>query len=216
MIRHSPTVLIRAFPALMVILCCGVPWKAPAVPVPRRQLFIRALLDENGKALLKQMTNPTGDPGQGFVETEVVYSGKSSVRIVPMQRFHPSLPGWKFPIRNNPRPGEYRYLRFAWKSEGCRGIMIQFHDEKGWNLRYVAGIDKYGWGSKTVAGVPPKKWTIVTCDLHKDFGDRILSGMALTAFDGKAAWFDHVCLGRTIADLDRYQKRALAGKEPRE
>ena len=48
-------------------------------------------------------------------------------------------------------PGEYRYLRFAWKADGCAGIMLQLHDERDWSIRYTAGIDQPNWGTKFVA-----------------------------------------------------------------
>ena len=44
---------------------------------------------------------------------------------------------------------------------------------------------------------------MVTCDLFKDFGERTLTGIALTVFGGRAGYFDHIYLGRTIDDLDR-------------
>jgi hypothetical protein len=164
---------------------------------------VAELLEDNGEALLKQLTNPTGDPGDGQVEKTVVFSGQSSVKIIPMQRFHPTIPGWKYRITEKPKHGEYRYLRFAWKADGCAGIMLQLHDEKDWTIRYTAGVDRFNWGTKFVADQPPSEWTIVTCDIHKDFGERTITGIALTAFDGQAAYFDHIYLAQTIEDLDR-------------
>ena len=53
-----------------------------------------------------------------------------------------------------PKTGEYRYLRFTWKADGCRGIMLQLHDEKDWHIRYTAGVDAHNWGTKFVAEKP--------------------------------------------------------------
>ncbi len=174
------------------------------------------LLEDNAEALLKRLTNPTGDPGEGHVEKMVIFSGKSSIKIIPMQRFHPGIPGWKYRITEKPKPGEYRYLRFAWKADGCDGIMIQFHDEKRWNLRYTAGVDRPNWGTEFVAEKPPSEWVVVTCDLFKDFGERTLQGIALTAFGGQAAYFDHIYFGRTIEDLDRIDATGMRNGEPLE
>ena len=184
-----------------------------AGPQPREAGPVAELLEDDAAGLLKELTNPTGDPGQGHVEKEDFFSGKEGVKIIPMQRFHPSLPGWKFVIRKDPKPGEYRYVRFAWRADGCRGIMLQFHDLTGWNLRYTAGVDQYNWGSKFVAKEPPGRWTVVTRDLFADFGERTLQGIALTAFNGKAGYFDHIYLGRSVEALDRVDATGF-GKRP--
>src|SRR5206468_9548550 len=77
------------------------------------------------------------------------------------------------------------------------------HDAKDWNIRYHAGLDAPGWGSKQVAEKPPERWVVVTRDLFADFGERTIIGIALTAFEGKAGYFDHIYFGRTVEDLDR-------------
>jgi hypothetical protein len=164
---------------------------------------VAELLEDNAESLLRALTNPTGDPGQGQVETKDVYSGRQCIKIVPMQRFHPAVPGWAFRIAERPKAGEFRYLRFAWKADGCAGIMLQLHDEHDWTIRYTAGIDQFNWGSKFVADRPPATWTVVTRDLFSDFGPHTIHGIALTAFNGQAAYFDHIYLGRTLDDLDR-------------
>src|SRR5262249_25588719 len=181
-------VLLALSPAL---LCAADPPRPPAVA---------ELLEDNAEALLKQLH---GGPGEGQAERTVVFSGKESVKIIPMQRFERAIPGWKYRIVEKPRLGEYRYLRFERKDEGCRGIMVQLHDEKDWFIRYTAGVNAHGWGTKFVAAKPPPEWTVVTCDLFKDFGERTIQGIALTAFEGKAGYFDHIYFGRTVEDLDR-------------
>jgi hypothetical protein len=171
---------------------------------PRRSPpAVAKLFEDDAETLLRALTNPTGDPGEGHVETKDVFSGRRSIKILPMQRFHPAVPGWAFRIAECPKDGEFRYLRFAWKADGCAGIMLQLHDDRDWTIRYTAGIDQFNWGSKFVAVRPPSAWTVVTCDLFADFGPRTIHGIALTAFNGKAAYFDHIYLGRTVDDLDR-------------
>src|SRR4051812_30759451 len=73
---------------------------------------VAELFEDDAENFLKLLTNPTGDPGEGHPEKDVVFSGKAAVRIVPMQRFSPVIPGWKYPIAEKPKDGEYRYLRF--------------------------------------------------------------------------------------------------------
>jgi len=185
-----------------------------AMAGPVTKPVVAELLEDNAEALLKQFTNPGGDHGQGFVEKAITFSGTSSIKIVPLQRYEPRLPGWKYRIAEHPKSGEFRYLRLAWKADGCAGLMIQFHDEKDWHLRYTAGSNQHGWASKFVADKAPGAWALVTCDLYKDFGDRTLTGMALTVFGGTAGYFDHIYLGRTVDDLDRIDATGLGQGKP--
>jgi hypothetical protein len=103
-----------------------------------------ALLEDHPKPLLSQLQGQDG--GQAVVEALDVFSGSSSVKIIPMQRFRRDVAGWAFPIRRRPGSGEYRYLRFAWRADGAQGIMLQLHDQRDWNIRYTAA-----WTSRTVA-----------------------------------------------------------------
>ena len=170
---------------------------------------VTTLFEDDAEGLLKVLTNPTGDSGEGRPEKAVVFSGTTSIKIIPMQRFSPQIDGWRFQITKAPKPGEYRYLRFAWKADGCAGIMLQMHDAKDWHIRYTAGQNVQGWQSKTVAEKAPPDWALVTIDLFADFGERTLQGIALTALGGNAAYFDHIYLGRTIEDLDRIDATGL-------
>jgi hypothetical protein len=178
---------------------------------------IAELLEDDAAGLLAKLTNPTGDPGQGFVEGRDVFSGRAAIRIVPMQRFEPKIAGWAYRIVEKPRPGEFRYLRFAWRADaGARGIMVQLHDERDWRVRLTAGVDAYNWGTKFVAPAPPEKWAVVTCDLYKEFGgvERTIQGIALTVFDGPGGCFDHVYLARSVDDLDRIDATGPRGEAP--
>jgi hypothetical protein len=149
-----------------------------------------------------------------FVERVNVFSGRSAVRIVPLQRFHPHIPGWSYRIVEKPSPGEYRYVRWAWRADGCAGTMVQFHIETGWSVRYCAGNNDPGWGTKFVAPDPPAGWVVVTRDLFADFGECTVTGIAMAAFRGRAAYFDHVYFGRTLDDLDRVDATGLRDGPP--
>lgn len=176
---------------------------------------VAPLLEDNAEELLPKLTNPTGCPGEGHVEKVEAFAGSSCIRIVPMQRYEPGIPGWEYRIREEPKPGEFRYLRFAWKCRGCTGIMLQMHDLTDWHIRYTAGANKHGWMTQFVSEKPPEAWTLVTVDLFKDFGERTIRGIALTCFDGEAGYFDHIYLGRSVVDLDRIDATGLADAPPR-
>jgi len=197
-------------PALSVLLLLAGPPAPVAAGVDSAPTV--ALLEDNPEPLLAQLQGQGG--GQGIVETHDLYAGKAAVKIIPMQRFGRDVAGWAYRISEHPGPGEYRYLRFAWRADGARGIMLQFHDERDWNIRYTAGIDEPNWGSKFVAPAPPPKWTVVTRDLFADFGDRTIQGIALTVFGGSAGYFDHIYLGRSVEALDAIDATGLAGAPP--
>jgi len=103
-----------------VSVAIAAPATQPAAPP------VATLLEDNAEQLLPLLTNPTGDSGEGHVETTTVFSGKSSVRIVPLQRFSPHIAGWAYKIVERPdAPDEFRYLRYAWKVDGSSGCMLQ-------------------------------------------------------------------------------------------
>ena len=208
-VTTAPALLLALF-AIAVV--SAEPPTATSAPAPA----VATLLEENAEALLPLLTNPTGDPGQGFVERAEVFSGKSGVRIVPMQRFSPKIPAWDYRIVETPQaPNEYRFVRFAWKAgDGCVGTMVQLHIETGWSVRYVAGQNDPGWGAKSVAAKPPAEWTVVTRDLFADFGRCTVTGIALVAFRGQGGYFDHVYFGRTLDDLDRIDATGLRDGPP--
>jgi hypothetical protein len=60
------------------------------------------------------------------------FAGQGSLRITPPQRFSARIKGWEYRIRENPGPGEFRYVRFAWKSGGAEGVMIELASDGHW------------------------------------------------------------------------------------
>lgn len=186
------------------------PAREPDGAVPPRAVV--ELFEDDAEGLLKLLTNPGDGPGRGEPEAKIVFSGKTSLKISEYQRFQRRLPGWDFAIREKPKPGEYRFLRLAWKSAGANCMMLQLHDATDWHLRYTAGANPYGWQTRFVADKAPATWSVVTIDLFKDFGDRTLTGIAFTIHGG-AGYFDHVYLGRTVEDLDRIDATELSAKK---
>lgn len=140
-------------------------------------------------------------------------SGAASVKVTPEQRYNPALPGLGVKIRQNPGPGEYRYLQFAWKKHGGERICLQLNHDGQWGpvpstnplkFRYDAGPaagDAYG-GALRVDGKLPSDWVVVTRDLFADLGEFIFTGLSLAPVDGEFALFDHIYLGRTPRDFD--------------
>jgi len=173
--------------------------------------------------------------------TDEKHSGQSGLQVGAPGRAAAQLPGLNAAIRARPRLGEYRYLRFAWRKkdgqsialdighDGRFGARFESQDEpagrrrrvptavslKGlqYGYRYQAGN---GSGSffraLRISSQRPANWTVVTRDLHSDMGDFNLTGLGLLCPDGNVAWFDHIYLARTPADLRLIPKSAPAGQ----
>lgn len=179
------------------------------LPASRPQLPPALVVFEDQDDFVKNLTQGNG---KAALDMEDKHSGKSSIKITPDQRFNPSLPGLGVLIRKDPGMGEYRYLRFAWKKKGGQAICLQLshgglfgpQPNKPAKFRYHAGPGPECFGaSLAVAEKLPEEWVVVTRDLYADFGEFSLTGLALSAIDGEYALFDHIILGRTMADLDK-------------
>ncbi len=194
----------------------------PAQPPNERRAVVE-LIEDDSEGLIKQLNNDGGlDATQIRQEFRDVYSGASSIRVTPFQRFSANIQGWNYPIVEKPQAGQYRFLRFAWKrlDKGGEqvGIMIQLHSNGSWNQRFFSGFrsnQTATWGAMIqVSPEVPREWTVVTRDLFKDFGAMTVQGFAMTPMEnGIAGLFDHVYLGQSIEDLDRASADAF-GKTP--
>jgi putative membrane-bound dehydrogenase-like protein len=151
------------------------------------------LVDENLE-LIEALNEGSGKAE--FIRADKHF-GQVSLRVTPPQRFSPLIKGWKFRVRKNPKPGEYRYLRFAWKSADAHGVMLELAADGRWPpverpvRRYHAGRNTTGWQSVEISPSPPREWTVVTRDLWKDFGDFTLTGIAPTTMGGDTL-FDRI------------------------
>jgi hypothetical protein len=118
-------------------------------------------------------------------------------------------------IREYPRLGEFRYLRFAWRKQGGERVALGLGHgglfgprsvgdvQMERSFRYDAGRGGAALGAALrVADSAPEQWTLVTRDLWTDFGAFELTGLSLVSPDGEAAEFDHLYLARTPQDFD--------------
>lgn len=162
----------------------------------------RAVLLDDNVSLAEAL-----DHGEGtavFVSTDR-HGGQLALRVTPPQRYSARIHGWSFRIREEPGPGEYRYIRFAWKVAGAQGVMLELADDGAWPpaqqplRRYYSGRNTTGWQAVQVAVNSPEEWTVVTRDLWKDFGEFTLTGLAPTAMGGPAL-FDNIDLLRSLPD----------------
>lgn len=219
--RRVPSALLAL---LLVAVGRGedIPYRvqvASKLPAYDTSKVVVALLEDEAAALIPHLrNNEEFDPqnATASVEEVDVYAGTTALRVTPLQRFSPRIDGWQFVIAENPKAGEFRHLRFAWKKGDGNGIMVQLHDtQRSWCARYYAGQNAVGWEAKPTSDKLPKEWTVVTRDLFKDFGALTISGFAFTPMDGTGGLFDHVLLGRSVADLDAATDEALGRVKPK-
>jgi putative heme-binding domain-containing protein len=160
--------------------------------------YLRAALRGDGRRVLLFGGDPSfalvlneGD-GRAVVDSKESFAGSPSLRVSPPQRFSPRITGWDYKIVENPGPGEYRYLRFAWKAPGATGLMLELANDGAWpsagedRQRFYSGTNTTGWNAVRVSEQVPRDWVIVTRDLWKEFGVMRLTGLAPTAMNGDA------------------------------
>jgi hypothetical protein len=139
----------------------------------------------------------TEGPAVALLDASDKISGDVSLHLTAGQRHSPRIPGWEFPIVEKPTMGQFRYLRFSWKSAGAHGVMLELSADGQWPAadkpvrRYYAGKNTSGWAALEVASEAPSEWQTVTVDLWKDFGELTLTGIAPTALGGEAL-FDRI------------------------
>ena len=181
----------------------GAAWPEPvAVLFEDQPQFLAALTSGNGK---------------GRLVTEEAFAGSAALGMTPLQRDGVKIPGWNFQIREQPQPGEFRFLRLAWKKRGEGSVMIELAADGNWpdakvaKGRYVAGPNTTGWAAITVSDEAPGEWTVETFDLWEDIGNFTLTGIAPTCDRGEEAFFDSIILGPTVASLDAYRPDDAGG-----
>ncbi len=144
----------------------------------------------------------TSGGGVARIDSSDRFSGKVALTVTPPQRYRQRIPGWEYRISENPAPGEFRYLRFAWKSRGGEGVMIELAADGAWPpagqalRRYYSGRNTTAWQAVEVSSQAPRQWVVVVRDLWKEFGSFTLTGIAPTAMGGEAL-FDQIELLRT-------------------
>lgn len=148
--------------------------------------------------------------GQIAIESGDKYAGLRSLKVTPIQRYAARIERLGVNIRENPGPGEYRYIRFAWKKKGGPNLCLQVGHDNTFGpttpdktFRYHAGPGNCGGPVLKIADAAPEgKWEVVTRDLFADFGEFNLTSFSFAPLDGEFALFDHIYLGRFAGDFD--------------
>ena len=103
-----------------------VDWRAVAI-VDRRPGLLRVFEDE--PAFAERLTQ---GKGSASFDGDDRFEGSASIRVTGPERSDASLPGLSARIRESPRLGEFRYLRFAWKKTTGERICLQLAHDGRW------------------------------------------------------------------------------------
>jgi hypothetical protein len=164
-----------------------------------------AVLFDDGEDLQRSLVAP--HMGCSF-KLEGAYSGgrfisldrAASVFPTYLPPFGHAIPNWDFELAENPQPGQYRYLQFAWRAAPeTKGIALRIgHGHASDAVDLVAGEHSPTAGVlvRKVADAPPREWTVVSVDLWDVFKKPVrIQAMGLISVGGPAA-FDQILLQR--------------------
>jgi hypothetical protein len=173
-----------------------------------------------------------GDDLKGYLQGATIavqgaYSGsrcltvrdRNAVSVAPWPEgagvFGETLPNWEFEIAEEPKPGQYRYLQFAWRALtlGTNAAYLRL-DGYGGTVQPHQGVTVYAGKSvpegspnpKRVADTVPRDWQVVRVDLWDALKRPVrIRGLHLSSGGGSVA-FDQILLGRAEKDLPAVKK----------
>jgi len=122
--------------------------------------------------------------------------------------FGHAIPNWDFEIAENPGPGQYRYLRFAWKAASEKTTGMSLLVGRAWpggGAAVSVGDVKWTEGvivEKRLFGKPPNEWREETIDLWEATKGKPprIQALSLRA-TGAGAVFDRIVLTRSSANI---------------
>ena len=189
--------------------------------IPILMMFlVLSLKAQNKEVVMDESNNNTGSfelfgeklpPGVSWTkDEEYVRNGgntdKSNYYLYIDESTSPGeMKGLSLPIRENPGPGEYRYITFSWIKWGGEQVGMRFaHKDSDtstrgekFNYTYASGEGDEFKNALMISKNVPENWTIITRDLWKDFGDFTLTGVSFICPDRRDAGFDAIFLGQT-------------------
>jgi outer membrane protein assembly factor BamB len=143
-------------------------------------------------------------------------AGNTGPAYVPP--FGHAVPNWDFEIVEDPQPGQYRWLQFAWKATSPKTTGMALLLGRAWpggGYSLVAG--KAAWpegvlAARQVADRPPADWQVVRVDLWELYRKPVrVQALSLLAVGGGAA-FDQILLARTAEDLQHAKPVRTLGR----
>jgi hypothetical protein len=181
----------------------------PSHPDVAARRPVAVLFDENAEVA----EGLVGFGSQLTFRLEGAYAGGRCLALAAGGRAYPpfrapfghDLPDWDFEVAEDPKPGQYRHLQFAWRAldPGAKGIVL-----------HLGGVDLYagehtpadGVTGKKVGEAVPRDWQVVRVDLWDVFRRPVRIRTMQLANHGGATAFDQILLGRTEKDLPPVKK----------
>jgi S1-C subfamily serine protease len=141
--------------------------------------------------------------GSAVLAEDDKHFGQCSVRLTPAGRFMISFPA-PVSIRERPKWGEFRFLRFAFRKKGGGRMSLELETTPARMeaARYDGGQGEKSYGNalRLWQDKLPDQWIVLTRDLFADFGNLDVSAISLGCPDGEAALFDHIYFARNPDD----------------
>ena len=130
---------------------------------------VAELFEDDADGLIRTFNLPSpGYSGEARAETNDVFSGRRSIKILPIQRQYPTIPGWAFRIAlNDPGRGSFVICGSRGKPTGVPESWFSFT-----TTSITTSAIPPGWTDLTGARSlsPPARlrtWVVVTCDLFR-------------------------------------------------
>lgn len=146
-------------------------------------------------------------------------SGETCLQVASRNFYEKNIEGWNFPIKQKPvEENEFRYILFAWKQQGGASMIMQLANNGQWGtaLSYAAGNPGNTYYKIDVSPQSPSEWNVVVRDVYKDMivsqfeknfnhnsslKDLVITGIALTPWDGEYGMWDKIILGTDAEEL---------------
>jgi outer membrane protein assembly factor BamB len=128
------------------------------------------------------------------------------------------VPNWDFEIVENPQPGQYRYLQFAWKmsAPGTKGITLGFGGQNTPLICLSTGtatkLGEGGEAQKQLGTEAPAEWRVERVDLWALLKKPGRIQTVSFGTSGGGALVDQILLGRTEKDLVDFKANGTAAK----
>ncbi len=185
---------------------------APLATTPVTRPDLVCLFDEQRD--FPGQVNEASAGGSIALRETGAWNGGCCLAVQPQQAFRAAMPGWGYSIAEKPEPGQYRYLRLAWRKENGGGIMVQLAHNGGWDAataRIHSGPNEFKWNSVEIERDSPRDWRLATVDLWRAFGSNTtFTGIAFTPMSGGAGLYDAIYLARALDDFEAIPRSPLA------
>lgn len=193
-----------------------LPGSGDAAPIRWRSIYTAPRLPTIGELYedQPQLAAESANQGSATYVTSDRFSGRGSLKLTGPGAFRVGLTN-PLAIRERPKWGEYRFVRFAvrrpQKQKNKGRLSLEFEPvvagRRPYRLDTGKGKPAFESATRVWDGELPEHWIVITRDLFADFGEFDVSDLLVSCFDGDSVFLDHVYLGRTPGDLDRQPLR---------